>query len=154
MTRVVKSYNGIGALALRGGEVLPGRYHIDVSYQPVRRIHYAQGHFLLDAPPAWDSVVESQFAGAGTVRLAEGHDVSVTLGGVVGKEVAITAMQPLDAVDQPRPRGRRRKANAARSLARCGRDALAAALCLYPSLRLAGSGFRRSRGLRGAVSLR
>lgn len=96
MARVVKSFNGIGALALRSGEVLPGRYHIDVSYQPVRRIHGAQGHFVLDAPPAWDSVVETQFAGAGTIKLADGRHADVTLGGIVGKEVSITAMQPLD----------------------------------------------------------
>jgi hypothetical protein len=104
MTRVVKSFNGIGSLALRSGEVLPGRYHIDISYQPVRRIHGAQGHFLLDATPAWDSVVEAQFAGEGTVKLADGRDAEVTLGGITGNEVAITAMQPIDAEEQPSAR--------------------------------------------------
>ena len=104
MTRVVKSFNGTGALALRSGEVLAGRYHIDISYQPVRRIYGAQGHFLLDAAPAWDSVVEAQFAGEGTIKLADGRNAEVTLGGIPGNEVAITAMEPIDAEGQPSSR--------------------------------------------------
>jgi hypothetical protein len=93
MTRVVKSFNGDGALALRGGEVLAGRYHVDISYLPVRRIHEVQGHFLLDDPPAWDSVVETRFAGQASITLAEGRTAEVTLGGIVGKQVSITAME-------------------------------------------------------------
>ena len=96
MTRVVKSFNGQGGLVLRGGEILSGRYHIDISYLPVRRIHTVQGHFLLDHAPAWDSVAEAQFVGEGTLTLAEGRTAEVTLGGIVGNQVSINAMQPLD----------------------------------------------------------
>jgi hypothetical protein len=95
MRRVVKSFNGDGRLLLRGGGALSGRYHVDLSYRPVRRIHAAEGNFVLDAAPGWDSVVEAEFAGNAGILLADGRQISVTLGGIVGKEVAIVGMEPL-----------------------------------------------------------
>lgn len=95
MSRVVRSYNGSGQLVLRSGEALPGRYHIDVSYQPVRRVHEALGHFRLDAAPGWGSVVEAQFAGDATLSLADNRQAGVTLGGVLGDEVSIVAMDAI-----------------------------------------------------------
>lgn len=92
MRRVVRSFNGSGRLLLRGGGTLAGRYHVDVSYRPVRRIHEAQGHFALSDAPAWDSVVEAEFAGEAAIQLADGREAAVMLGGILGKEVAIVAM--------------------------------------------------------------
>lgn len=93
MTRVVRSFNGTGQLLVRGGDVLCGRYHIDVSYLPVRRIHASAGHFILDDAPAWDNVVEAHFAGEAKIAMVDGREVQVTLGGIVGNEVAIVAME-------------------------------------------------------------
>jgi hypothetical protein len=95
MRRVIESYNGDGRLLLRGGGALSGRYHVDVSYRPVRRIRSAEGNFVLDAAPAWDSVVEAEFAGNAGIQLADGREISVTLGGILGREVAIVGMEPL-----------------------------------------------------------
>ena len=94
MSRVVRSLNGAGRLLLRGGEVLPGRYHIDVSYLPVRRVHATQGNFVLDAAPAWESVVEAQFAGDARIEMADGHAVQVVLGGILGRDVTIVDIEP------------------------------------------------------------
>lgn len=93
MTRVVKSFNGAGSLVFADGELLHGRYHVDVRFLPVRRIEEAQGGFTLDKPPAWDSVVEARFAGAARLIMEDGRDVAVALGGIVGRDVAITSMQ-------------------------------------------------------------
>ena len=95
MSRVVRSLNGAGRLLLRGGEALSGRYHIDVSFLPVRRVHETQGSFVLDGAPAWESVVEAQFAGDATIAMADGREVKVTLGGIVGSDVAIVGIEPL-----------------------------------------------------------
>ena len=95
MSRVVRSFNGSGQLLLRGGEVLAGRYHIDVSYLPVRRIHEIQGRFVLSDPPAWESVVEAHFAVNAKIAMRDGREAHVTLGGIVGGEVAIIQMEPI-----------------------------------------------------------
>ena len=98
MSRVVKSFNGAGQLLLRGGDTLPGRYHIDVSYLPVRRVHQTQGRFVLNASPAWESVVEAQFAGDARVAMTDGREVRVKLGGILGGEVAILESEPVPEV--------------------------------------------------------
>lgn len=93
MSRVVRSFNGAGQLLLRGGDVLPGRYHVDVSYLPVRRIHETQGRFVLNDPPAWETVVEAQFAGDARIAMTDGREAHVRLGGILGGEVAILALE-------------------------------------------------------------
>lgn len=94
MTRVVQSFNGTGRLLLRGGDELAGRYHIDISYLPVRRVHETKGNFVLTVTPAWDSIVEAHFAGEAKLAMVDGREARVTLGGIVGNEVAIVAMEP------------------------------------------------------------
>ena len=98
MSRVVRSLNGAGRLLLRGGEALAGRYHIDVSFLPVRRVHTTQGSFLLDDAPAWESVVEAHFAGEATITMADAQELKVTLGGIVGSNVAIVDVEPVPEV--------------------------------------------------------
>jgi hypothetical protein len=93
MARVVRSLNGSGRLTLRGGGVLAGRYHVDVSYQPVRRAHQSEGAFLLGEPAPWESVVEVEFTGPAALLLEDGQSVAVTLGGIVGRRVSIIAME-------------------------------------------------------------
>jgi hypothetical protein len=92
MSRVVKSFNGSGKLKLASGDALPGRYHIDVSYHPVRRVQEARGEFILAVEPMWDSVVDAQFSRSAAITLEDGREVSVTLGGVLGTRVAIVEM--------------------------------------------------------------
>jgi hypothetical protein len=67
---------------------------VDVSYLPVRRVHLAEGSFALDATATWENVVEAQFAGEAKIAAADGRTFEVTLGGIVGREVAIVALRP------------------------------------------------------------
>jgi hypothetical protein len=92
MSTVVKSYNGAGQLRLASGDALPGRYHVDVTYHPVRRVQEARGEFLLAVEPMWDSVVDAQFSGEAAIILEDGRQVSVTLGGILGTRVIIAGM--------------------------------------------------------------
>jgi hypothetical protein len=98
MSRVVRSLNGAGRLLLRGGETLAGRYHIDVVFLPVRRVHSTQGSFVLDDAPAWESVVEAQFAGEATLVTADGQELKITLGGILGSSVTIVDVEPVSEV--------------------------------------------------------
>jgi hypothetical protein len=93
MSRVVKSYNGAGQLKLPSGDALPGRYHVDVSYHPVRRVQEARGEFLLAVEPMWDSVVDAQFSHDAAIVMEDGETVSVTLGGILGTRVIIAGME-------------------------------------------------------------
>jgi hypothetical protein len=93
MRRIVRSFNGAGRLLLRGGGSPTGRYHVDIAYRPMRRMHEAEGSFVLDAQPAWDSVVEAEYAGKASLLLADGRTMHVTLGGILGKRVAITNIE-------------------------------------------------------------
>lgn len=95
MNQVIRSFNGEGRLILRGGGSLAGRYHIDVSYLAVRRLTEAQGAFELIDPPNWDSVVDSEFAGAARIALDDGREIAVTLGGITGTSVSIVAMDTI-----------------------------------------------------------
>jgi hypothetical protein len=95
MSRLVKSFNGDGRLLLRGGDALVGRHHIDVFHLPVRRIDEVQGRFVLDATATWANVVEGQFVGDASIAAADGQTLRVTLGGIVGREVAIVGMEPV-----------------------------------------------------------
>ena len=93
MSRIVKSFNGRGWLQLRSGDVLAGSYHIDVNYHPVRRVHEAKGHFLLDGAPTWDRVVEAEFAREAAIVMSTGVQAEVRLGGIEGGRVTISAAE-------------------------------------------------------------
>jgi hypothetical protein len=92
MSRVTKSFNGLGQLRLSSSVSLPGRYHVDVRHHPVRRVQEAGGEFLLDVEPMWDSVVDAQFSGVAAIILEDGREVSVALGGILGTRVVVAAM--------------------------------------------------------------
>jgi hypothetical protein len=93
VSRLIKSFNGVGMLRIPSGDALPGRYHVDVRYHPVRRIQEAQGEFLLAVEPMWDSVVDAQFSHEAIINLEDGDQVSVTLGGILGTRVIVSGMQ-------------------------------------------------------------
>ena len=95
MVQVVRSFNGAGRLAFANGDTMEGRYHVDVRYMPVRRLEQAQGSFVLDRTPAWDSVVEAIFAGEAKLVMMSGVEARVSPGGIVGKDVTIVSMEPI-----------------------------------------------------------
>ncbi|SEQ08910.1 hypothetical protein SAMN05216548_102362 [Faunimonas pinastri] len=97
MHRVVKSFNGEGQLHLASGDVLFGRYHIDVSFAPVRKVYESTGTFILPEPPGWDRVIDAQLAGPARIVMTDGTEIEVELGGILRDEISIVSADAMGA---------------------------------------------------------